>query len=785
MTTYVQKKLRMFMKRPEWMRPERRRSESRLKTYPSSTDVRNWCDLVEDRRQHILELITRGYGEKCNPKLVPLDKLIEMLLAMANADLLTMKQDLDELRAFVDGLNLPESEMKKLKAFGVEGMRSEPSGDECDEKCAGRARRRQEEQEIGDVIKPTIRARMQSPGRMVTKIKGLPPGFEVIERPSDPGRMTIKMPKKSVEKMAEGVQVRLEDSGGDKAAAIEALCKEQHNKISELTEERDHLKTKLSACLRELDNFKKLQNVANPALPASCQEEIEALEAEIRIMRSGNPSPEEEAEIIRKEIEILKRYCNKLKDVEDENEKLKGELLASPMATKKPSEVQVENEKIREKLKNVDDLTKEKDMLANKVHMLEKRLLQYEDLPDDLEMMKNRSDMLEAVMEERDELNQKIAAMKAMEEELNILRAKADRVDELERELKMMSKEDRSKVVQYKKSQSITGNLEVELRNVKSERDAMQSRINLMKKQLDEQKAKIKEGDFVRVERDRLQIKLNELADIQDEYDSMTNKMRVYDNVEAERDMYKQKYEEVLDMECKCEMLKAQIDEARTVGREKEHLQKQVEDLQACICDQEDEIKELVTQVDNLARLKNNSNNQINTYKEEVAMKQRQLVQSKDQLAQSQTLSARIRDLEKLLHKAEHMLLQKDCHIKCLENQLTCTGKKPNQLDMDLMEQMRKELETARAENQRLQEIANAMMTASGDEHVKKMLKQSECAVKRVVEELGKQYKDWDHLKIRNPKGKFAEKKECSCYSSVVTTVKSSEWSWKSFKKKN
>lgn len=48
------------MDRGDWLRPERRRSESRLKTYPSSTDVRNWCDDVEDRRQHILELVVKG-----------------------------------------------------------------------------------------------------------------------------------------------------------------------------------------------------------------------------------------------------------------------------------------------------------------------------------------------------------------------------------------------------------------------------------------------------------------------------------------------------------------------------------------------------------------------------------------------------------------------------------------------------------------------------------------------------------------------------------------------------
>lgn len=71
--------------------------------------------------------------------------------------------------------------------------------------------------------------------------------------------------------------------------------------------------------------------------------------------------------------------------------------------------------------------------------------------------------------------------------------------------------------------------------------------------------------------------------------------------------MYKFKYEEVLEMECQCEMLKAQVDEARVVSRERDHLQKQVDDLEACICEQEEEIKLLVLQVDDLSKTKDAS----------------------------------------------------------------------------------------------------------------------------------------------------------------------------------
>lgn len=69
--------------------------------------------------------------------------------------------------------------------------------------------------------------------------------------------------------------------------------------------------------------------------------------------------------------------------------------------------------------------------------------------------------------------------------------------------------------LELKKTQSRAGNLEIELNNIKSERDAMKKRIDSMKKELDNQKTKVTEAEMLRLERDRLQIKLNELADIQ------------------------------------------------------------------------------------------------------------------------------------------------------------------------------------------------------------------------------------------------------------------------------
>lgn len=63
MASFVNKKSRAFRDAGDnQLIP--RRSEGRLKTYPSATDARAWCDETEERRQHIVDLI-RGNVAKC------------------------------------------------------------------------------------------------------------------------------------------------------------------------------------------------------------------------------------------------------------------------------------------------------------------------------------------------------------------------------------------------------------------------------------------------------------------------------------------------------------------------------------------------------------------------------------------------------------------------------------------------------------------------------------------------------------------------------------------------
>lgn len=63
MSSYVNKKTRVFQDGGDAPEVVRKRSEGRMKSYPSATDARAWCIINEDRRQHILELIRVGGGK--------------------------------------------------------------------------------------------------------------------------------------------------------------------------------------------------------------------------------------------------------------------------------------------------------------------------------------------------------------------------------------------------------------------------------------------------------------------------------------------------------------------------------------------------------------------------------------------------------------------------------------------------------------------------------------------------------------------------------------------------
>lgn len=113
-------------------------------------------------------------------------------------------------------------------------------------------------------------------------------------------------------------------------------------------------------------------------------------------------------------------------------------------------------------------------------------------------------------------------------------------------------------------------------------------------------KGKAKEGEVVKLERDQLRMRVDQLANIEAQYMDLLDKTRGFDAIKNERDLYKQKYEELLGLECECDILRAQLETVKDIDKERDALQRQVRECECCIADQEDEIKRLVTHIDRL-----------------------------------------------------------------------------------------------------------------------------------------------------------------------------------------
>nr|CAI5820715.1 unnamed protein product [Callosobruchus analis] len=942
--TYINKKTRTFMERGDW-KPERRRSEARLKTYPSSEDIRNWCDEVEDRRQHILELVVKGYN-KCRGSLIPLEALLDILMANKMKDLNSCQKYVDQLLAFIDSLDLSPEDLARLsnlkQKMDQKGSPIKVKGKECPAK----ARHDREKQSVDDIVRDAMypnsyQVKTKGPARTVMKIKGIKPGFKVQPvvtyppdgvatkaqttvtgaypvsgkyaptasgqqqsaedeqdgSPSSPpvtsqgsragspskkgatgkkGKMpsqdggaqlddeapapvtttprgagtprganvpqttsmpeTLGVPKSTSVARSPAVSyatntaqpvskttsipqggpptpasppgdssqpqsgrsaptARSMPQGGisapadsfvphgsleeqisqlqDELAARDALCNEQQASIEKLKEERGNLQNKIESCLAELESLKNMNNVDNPVLPSSCQEEIEALEQEMKIMRSGNLPPEQEAEIIKKEVDVLKRYCMKLKEIESENEKLKSGMKSGGSAGPAPKGDSAE----------MESLMKERDELAKKVEQLENELKQLrggksDDKQSD-DVYKDRTDMLDKALAERDELRKKLDDIEKAQGDIIELKKKADKADELERQLKSQSKSDRSSTIELKKTKSKCMCLEQELRNCRMEKDAMSKRIEYMKSEIDSMKLKAKECEMLKLERDRLQIKLNELSHVQVHNENLMLKCKCLEAAAGERDLYKQKYEQMVNMECTCETARMQLEDARLVARERDALVKQVGDLESCIRDQEEEIRCCMCEIETLKKNKDATQirmkEALTTMRAEVEKKDQLIAASEEKLTTlQQQLKSSIQGVscETLCYKTRIEELERElCHAKCqikilqdkVKNKdMSISGAKNiNRNEQDQMAMMARELEAARAENRKLQEIANKMVSLTGDEHVQKMLKQSECAVKRVVEELSKQYQEWDTMKHRNQKSKLGGTRCC------------------------
>nr|CAH7763215.1 unnamed protein product [Callosobruchus chinensis] len=630
--------------------------------------------------------------------------------------------------------------------------------------------------------------------------------------------LSILMIHKDAEIVALRNALRAKESYCAEQRKIAAAAIEQLENIKSIVEERDDLRKKLESSQSELEDLKK--NVALgrpygldpqneekvyhvPFLDESIsgspvrEEEIAQLEEEISNMRSGNLTPELEAKVIRKEVEVLKRYCSKLSVIQKESSHLKTELAKykDQMAKLGLCGDTKEINDLRYKLSSLNDTIKERNDLKQRVKHLEKVLSQYTDLPEDVEVFKQRSLLLDEVLQDRDRLSRRVRN----------LRKKAARVDELEENLAMSNKQNKMLEDELEHVRCKCSYAEIDALNSKAEGDTLRSKLVCMEHEMETLKSQNKDRENLKQERDHLKKSLDELTRMQSDFEHMKHQMKSLEVLKAERDMFKSKYENLIGLECECDILRSQVERAKLIEKERDTLESQVEDLEMCISDQENEIRRLVCHIDALAQKDNQQDklkDLIATMRGEMDTKSALLLASEEKLATMQcqfktsfedirTETSQLRlqkeQLEKEIGMLKHRnayLEQEVCCLKCANDMLMTkmedTEEYIERLQRALKESdteaqrsilaerydkhdaigtMRFELEAAKQENDRLQETINQMNSKVGDEHVQELLSQSRIAIERIALELNKQYEEWDCLK-----GKLVvEKKRMTC----------------------
>ncbi|KAF5290777.1 hypothetical protein FQA39_LY14620 [Lamprigera yunnana] len=508
------------------------------------------------------------------------------------------------------------------------------------------------------------------------------------------------------------------------------------NAITQVAQERDNLKRELQTSKHEIQMLKN-------RIDEPCVQEIETLENEIKRLRGrGYLSSDEETDIIRKEIEVLKKYCTKLACIQEENQKLKRQLEEGRRISNETavpdSNIDTLKDELKENVANLKQVAAERDKLKEKVTLLERELTQHEDLLEDVETMKRKSQMLDCVSDECKKLRTSLQGMQKLESELKSMKKKACEAEKLQNELIAIKCEmERVKVQAAKELQAIKAKCEATVK----ERDnykRMSVEATGMGEELKCLANCAKEADALKCERNSLKTELKKYSCLESQYKELIEKTKHLENIKAEREMYKIKYEEMLEMECHCEMLKVQVEKFKHMEKDRDVLIQQVQDCECCIAEQEGEIKKLIAHIDHMSKGSNDQQREVNNLKNELSQKnsligstegrlscvQEQLKNTvKEVSCEAAFLRSRISDLEKALDKAARKTnVEPTRDVRGCEEQ-------PQQL-------------------QKQQKLTKSTdVECDEDEYYKQVLTQSKMVVKRIAQELQKHYSDWSSAK--------------------------------------
>ncbi|XP_017775812.1 PREDICTED: LOW QUALITY PROTEIN: early endosome antigen 1-like [Nicrophorus vespilloides] len=784
MATFINDKTRLFKNLGDPTElPTKKRSEARIKEYRSATDARAWSNNEQEQKEYILDLMNAESPKQLQlGKYVPIEVLIDTLLANKNADIKKLGDQIDKLEKLLkcyDDLDLTPDQRAKLNKLKSQVYGSGDHARDGDENSvvsetpsavsSKLTAASATSSKVGSVGSETS-AKVGSEGS-ATSAKVGSEGSATSAKVGSEGSATSSKAEAEGSEKESGTSSKAESEGSAKASAgsqisggsevVEDDVATLHKKLEDTIRECDKHKELARRAIEQLESIKnimqerddlqqKLRESEEEILKLkeslekreSCEDEIKEMENEVERLKSSGKV--DEFEIMKRELDVVKKTCSKLQNIKEQNKILKAEnddlknQLNPEFSPDKKEEAksidrlkehhsaiacidcEVENLRdpsvvddhdeadmkqyykeqvaiLNEKVDKLKEVTKERDRLQESVTRLETELQGYEGLSDEVESFKKKSKMLDDVLEERESLHKRLSRMKGMEDELLELKRKAARVDELERLLAEMEGK---------------------------------CGVDISEAELEALRLRAQEADVLRIERDRMKVKLDELGSMDDELKELENKSKSIEALQNERDQLKDRCAELEAMLSDYNNLKRQLDEAQAMNDERDAYLRKVRDCECVIADQEEEINRLVSHVDRLSKGQEKeqelTKKAMGDLRDELDKKNELIAQSEQQL---DTMQSQLRNT---IDEVSNETTDLNNRIAELEKQLAELEKQLADKDSEMAQQ----LQSLQEENKKLQDIVDKMQEYNDNEKLKSMLKKSKLAVHKAADVL-------------------------------------------------
>lgn len=253
----------------------------------------------------------------------------------------------------------------------------------------------------------------------------------------------------------------------------------------------------------------------------------------------------------------------------------------------------------------LDDLEKELQKSVARINDLEKRVSDAQDeiyQSCEYRTMKKKAEMLENVEKEKHDLEKQLEKMCELEGKVKVLQKRVCEADSLEKEVRRL----KCQCEGFKRVQEENYQLKAEkeqinkcLGELRAEREQLQKKLSELSKyieecqkiccernclqiEVDHLREKAQQLEVIRIERDRLLLRIDEL-------ESLENELLQLVSFDHKSCRYVNAY------------ILSQVEINQVTNREKDALRRQVCEYECIIADQEDELKTLITQVDHMS----------------------------------------------------------------------------------------------------------------------------------------------------------------------------------------